>query len=155
MEEISKQMFIERGLNSFDAFVLASKLKYSEEYSKQIASSIKIQTSRNNLQWIDRVFKECAILELLGPEKYANHERDQDLFALTNHADILKQIETDKLRLTELEQTVRKERTSGFLTCRKCKGTKVDVDQVQTRSADEPMTLFALCQDCGSRWTMK
>ena len=26
------------------------------------------------------------------------------------------------------------------------------VQQVQTRSADEPMTTFVLCNECGNRW---
>lgn len=32
---------------------------------------------------------------------------------------------------------------------------KVCVFQVQTRSADEPMTTFVLCNECGNRWKVK
>lgn len=35
--------------------------------------------------------------------------------------------------------------------CRDCKGTKYQYYQLQTRSADEPMTTFYICQSCG--WT--
>ena len=37
-------------------------------------------------------------------------------------------------------------------TCRKCKGNKCTYYQMQTRSADEPMTTFVTCCECGNRW---
>ncbi|UYV76884.1 TCEA3 [Cordylochernes scorpioides] len=46
--------------------------------------------------------------------------------------------------------------TSGtktdLLKCSKCKKTNCTYNQVQTRSADEPMTTFVLCNECGHRW---
>jgi DNA-directed RNA polymerase subunit M/transcription elongation factor TFIIS len=45
--------------------------------------------------------------------------------------------------------------TTEFLKCRKCKGTAIDVEQKQTRSADEPMTVFCMCRTCGTRFVMK
>jgi len=41
---------------------------------------------------------------------------------------------------------------SDMFTCGKCKGKKCTYTQVQTRSADEPMTTFVFCNDCGNRW---
>jgi transcription elongation factor S-II len=37
-------------------------------------------------------------------------------------------------------------------TCRKCKGNQCTYYQMQTRSADEPMTTFVNCINCGNRW---
>lgn len=37
-------------------------------------------------------------------------------------------------------------------TCRKCKGNQCTYYQLQTRSADEPMTTFCSCVLCGNRW---
>jgi transcription elongation factor S-II len=37
-------------------------------------------------------------------------------------------------------------------TCRKCKANKCTYYQMQTRSADEPMTTFVTCIPCGNRW---
>lgn len=37
-------------------------------------------------------------------------------------------------------------------TCRKCKGNQCTYYQMQTRSADEPMTTFVNCIACGTRW---
>tara|TARA_Y100000389_G_scaffold6686_1_gene6411 strand:+ start:141 stop:845 length:705 start_codon:yes stop_codon:yes gene_type:complete len=40
----------------------------------------------------------------------------------------------------------------SILTCGKCKLNKVHYYQLQTRSADEPMTTFCTCTNCGNRW---
>jgi len=37
-------------------------------------------------------------------------------------------------------------------TCRKCKGNQCTYYQMQTRSADEPMTIFVTCILCNARW---
>ena len=37
-------------------------------------------------------------------------------------------------------------------TCRKCKANQCTYYQMQTRSADEPMTTFVTCIPCGNRW---
>ena len=41
--------------------------------------------------------------------------------------------------------------TDSF-TCRKCKSKECSYYQLQTRSADEPMTTFVTCITCGNRW---
>ncbi|MBN3321735.1 TCEA1 protein, partial [Atractosteus spatula] len=47
-------------------------------------------------------------------------------------------------------------RTGGTQTdlfcCGKCKKKNCTYTQVQTRSADEPMTTFVFCNECGNRW---
>ena len=40
----------------------------------------------------------------------------------------------------------------SFYTCGKCKSDKVEHTQRQTRSSDEPMTVFCNCLNCGKRW---
>ncbi|CAO2589568.1 Transcription elongation factor A protein 3 [Lemmus lemmus] len=42
--------------------------------------------------------------------------------------------------------------TTDLLRCSKCKKKNCTYNQVQTRSADEPMTTFVLCNECGNRW---
>lgn len=41
---------------------------------------------------------------------------------------------------------------TDLLKCGKCKKRNCTYNQMQTRSADEPMTTFVLCNECGNRW---
>lgn len=41
---------------------------------------------------------------------------------------------------------------TDLLKCGKCKKNRCTYNQMQTRSADEPMTTFVLCNNCGHRW---
>ena len=40
----------------------------------------------------------------------------------------------------------------GAFQCRKCGSKKTTYYQMQTRSADEPMTTFVQCTECPARW---
>ncbi|KAM6936063.1 transcription elongation factor A protein 3 isoform 5-T5 [Lycodopsis pacificus] len=42
--------------------------------------------------------------------------------------------------------------STDLLQCEKCRKSNCTYNQVQTRSADEPMTTFVLCNECGNRW---
>ena len=42
--------------------------------------------------------------------------------------------------------------STDMFTCRKCKGSKCTYYELQTRSADEPATIFVTCLDCGKNW---
>jgi len=40
----------------------------------------------------------------------------------------------------------------GMFKCGKCKSTKTSYYQMQTRSADEPMTTYVTCLNCDKKW---
>jgi DNA-directed RNA polymerase subunit M/transcription elongation factor TFIIS len=44
------------------------------------------------------------------------------------------------------------EKPDGMIKCRKCKSMKTEYHQLQTRSADEPMTTYVTCHNCEHRW---
>jgi len=67
--------------------------------------------------------------------------------------------EVKKQRKAFMEQGIKdshlavKEGThTTMLKCGKCKKNNATYFQMQTRSADEPMTTFVLCNECGNRW---
>lgn len=41
---------------------------------------------------------------------------------------------------------------TDLLKCAKCKKRNCTYNQLQTRSSDEPMTTFVMCNECGNRW---
>ncbi len=60
--------------------------------------------------------------------------------------------ERDERELKMAMANGRLENYSGMFRCVKCKSDKTTHYQLQTRSADEPMTTFVTCLDCGKRW---
>lgn len=42
--------------------------------------------------------------------------------------------------------------SDGMFTCNSCKSKKTVYYQMQTRSADEPMTTFVTCMNCNKKW---
>ena len=62
-------------------------------------------------------------------------------------------IKAKQLRDKHKHETKVEASTDNF-TCpnSKCRSTKCTYYQLQTRSADEPMTTFVTCIDCGKRW---
>ncbi|KAL4975227.1 transcription factor S-II, central domain-containing protein [Aspergillus desertorum] len=53
----------------------------------------------------------------------------------------------DKAMVAQAERSI-----STSLQCGKCGQRKVTYTEAQTRSADEPMTLFCTCMHCGKSW---
>jgi transcription elongation factor S-II len=44
------------------------------------------------------------------------------------------------------------EASTDMFTCKKCKSKRCTYYELQTRSADEPATIFVTCLDCGKHW---
>ena len=42
--------------------------------------------------------------------------------------------------------------STDMFTCKKCRGKRCTYYELQTRSADEPATIFVTCLDCGKNW---
>lgn len=59
----------------------------------------------------------------------------------------LAKINMNEAMVAQVEKSISKE-----FQCGKCKQRKVSYSQAQTRSADEPMTTFCECMNCGNRW---
>ncbi len=56
-------------------------------------------------------------------------------------------------RNTYIREKLRNVATTDIYRCPRCKERKFTVMQMQTRSADEPMTVFATCTECGKTLT--
>jgi transcription elongation factor S-II len=59
----------------------------------------------------------------------------------------LKEENMNQAMVAQVEKAI-----STEFQCGKCKQKKVSYSQAQTRSADEPMTTFCECMNCGNRW---
>lgn len=90
------------------------------------------------------------------------HEHDEAPFALTHR--LQQQVTTTESlrddivarRRRDIERmaAITASSSSGSITCRGCGAASVIIQQKQTRSADEGMTVFCACEHCGKQWRM-
>ncbi|MGH0190217.1 UNVERIFIED_CONTAM: hypothetical protein FKN15_043766 [Acipenser sinensis] len=64
--------------------------------------------------------------------------------------EVRKALTKESIREHQLAKTGGTE--TDLFQCGKCNKKNCTYTQVQTRSADEPMTTFVLCNECGNRW---
>ena len=57
-----------------------------------------------------------------------------------------------KMKRDKKKYDTKMEAATDTFKCRKCKSNECTYYQMQTRSADEPMTTFVTCINCGNRW---
>ena len=124
------------------------------EYRKIIKkwdNQLFVQLYIDHLRSIMVNLKNTAILEQINDGTIKSH-----MVAFMTHqemrpdrwADLIAQkIIKDK---NKFETNI--EAATDTFTCRKCKSKKCTYYQVQIRSADEPMTTFITCLECGNRW---
>ena len=91
------------------------------------------------------------VLELVLNKTIKAHD-----FASMTHQEILpekwNQIIEDLKIKNQNKYTPKIEASTDNFTCYKCKSKECSYYQLQTRSADEPMTTFVTCIKCGTRW---
>ena len=81
-----------------------------------------------------------AVLLDLSPEELGSDERRNGNAKIREHA------------TNEAVRGQKKEASTDAFKCGKCKQRKCTYYQLQTRSADEPMTTFVTCVNCDNRW---
>ena len=110
-----------------------------------------VQIYLDRLRSIYLNLKNPEILEQIKSEAVQAH-----IVAFMSHQEMRpdkwKELIEEKAKrdANKFEQNI--EASTDTFTCRKCKGNKCTYYQMQTRSADEPMTTFCCCILCGNRW---
>jgi len=110
-----------------------------------------VQIYLDRLRSIYLNLKNPEILEQIKSEAVQAH-----IVAFMSHQEMRpdkwKELIEEKAKrdANKFEQNI--EASTDTFTCRKCKGNKCTYYQMQTRSADEPMTTFCSCILCGNRW---
>ena len=66
--------------------------------------------------------------------------------------DMWKELIERKMKRDESKMNQRVEASTDMFTCKKCRSKRCTYYELQTRSADEPATIFVTCLDCGKNW---
>ncbi|XP_068093483.1 transcription elongation factor A protein 1 isoform X2 [Hyperolius riggenbachi] len=133
-----------------------------EEIGAQIEEAVFQEFKNTDAKYKNRVRSRIANLK---DAKNPNLRRSvlcgnipPDAFAKMS-AEEMASDELKEMRKNLTKEAIREHqmaRTGGTQTdlfsCGKCKKKNCTYTQVQTRSADEPMTTFVFCNECGNRW---
>lgn len=125
------------------------------DYAEQFCKS-----NNNNLTMAIAIYKDCSHNLIYNLEK--NHATIKEIKKLIEkkkynayNLAFLKPEELDKdnwnkiiSRKDTTEKTRKNRPTIDWKPCRVCKNTRYEFYQLQTRSADEPMTTFYNCVQC-------
>lgn len=111
--------------------------------AKSIYSNLTTKYSINNKRLIKR----------LKDKEFMPHDiaefRPENLYP-----EVWKNIIDRELLLTKAAYEPQATAMTDRYTCGKCKKNRCSYYELQTRSADEPMTMFINCLHCGHRWKM-
>jgi transcription elongation factor S-II len=117
--------------------------KWENPYFKQLYLD-RLRTIVNNL-------KNPEILQQLQTS-----ELKPEIFAFMTHQEMKPQRWTqliqNKMKRDASKFDMNIEASTDMFTCKKCKSKKCTYYELQTRSADEPATIFVTCLDCGKHW---
>jgi transcription elongation factor S-II len=122
-----------------------------------------------NFVWVGRPRLDKGAKEVIGPVFLYHNLKKPSVaalvvqqtitakdFAFLTHQEICpekwKQLIEDKKVRDKQKYEPNIEASTDNFTCNKCKSKKCTYYQLQTRSADEPMTTFVTCLECGKRW---
>lgn len=116
--------------------------KYTNIYKhKFLQLQYNLKNSPVLKNWIlNRKVKSLDVIEM----------RPEDLWPDGPYANKIEEKIHKDLRKAYLAQEIKN--TEGFFTCGRCKSKKTSYYQLQTRSADEPMTTFVTCHQCDRNW---
>jgi DNA-directed RNA polymerase subunit M/transcription elongation factor TFIIS len=116
--------------------------KYSSIYKQkflQIQHNLKSSPVLKG--WIlDKKIKTIDVIDM----------RPEDMWPDGPYAKTMEDRIIKEMRKAYLAKEVKNQ--DGFFKCGRCKSMKTTYYQMQTRSADEPMTVFVSCLNCDKNW---
>jgi transcription elongation factor S-II len=108
---------------------------------RSVYSNIKKDSYIKNTTFLDRI---------------QSGEIDPEKICYINVYDIFpenwRELHNLRIKRDKLKYDLKPEAMTDVFKCRKCGSRSCSYYEIQTRSADEPMTQFINCLDCGNRW---
>jgi DNA-directed RNA polymerase subunit M/transcription elongation factor TFIIS len=116
-------------------------LNIYKQFGIKVYSNIKPDTYINNTRLIHRLMNnELSAYELCAMD----HQ-----YMFPQH---WKPYNDEKTKRDRTLYEINKEMATDIYKCGRCQKRECTYYQLQTRSADEPMTTFITCLNCGKRW---
>ncbi|KAG8133594.1 putative Transcription elongation factor A protein [Naja naja] len=128
-----------RAPSTSDSELKNTDLKYKNRVRSRIAN-LK-DTKNPNL-------RKNVLCGNIPPDRFAKMSAEE--MASDELKEMRKNLTKEAIREHQMAKTGGTQ--TDLFTCGKCKKKNCTYTQVQTRSADEPMTTFVVCNECGNRW---
>ena len=122
--------------------------QWENPYFKKLYQS-KVRSVYSNLtnSYIgNETFKQRILSGEVDPKKIAS------LSAYDIFPESWKDLFDSKTKRDKLKYELKPEAMTDVFKCHRCGSRSCSYYEVQTRSADEPMTQFINCLECGNRW---
>ena len=148
----------------------------SRNIEKNIFNFIIDYSDENNIncKWSNKIFYNLYISKIrsiyinLNKDSYTKNNyllekikngdiKPDDISKLSVyeiHPENWKEIIDAKIKRDKMKYEIKPEAMTERYKCRKCGSRKCSYYELQTRSADEPMTQFFTCLDCKNKWKM-
>jgi len=153
-------------IENLNAIIKNEKISINVEKSVFNSSLDQAKTQKVIKKWDNKYFVDIYVLILkkvfinLKNEDTLNRLRSKKIrgsdFGGMTHIEMCPEIWEDliekKKKRDENKFNGNITATTDNFTCYKCKSQKCSYYQLQTRSADEPMTTYVDCLNCGNRW---
>lgn len=136
---------LERGIFNF-ALKEATNAKVVKKWDNPIFSQIYVNRLRSVVCNLPHIVQQIQSGEI-APQAVAfmtHQEFQPDRWKQLLDLKMKRDASTAKGELVEA--------STDMYTCKKCKSKRCTYYEMQTRSADEPATVFITCLDCGKRW---
>ena len=160
------ETFRSKIIENLNAIIKNEKISINVEKSVFNSSLDHAKTQKVIKKWDNKYFVDIYVLILkkvfinLKNEDTLNRLRSKKIrssdFGGMTHIEMCPEIWGDliekKKKRDENKFNGNITATTDNFTCYKCKSQKCSYYQLQTRSADEPMTTYVDCLNCGNRW---
>ena len=146
LKQEKKSINLEKGVYNY-ALKEATQRKVVKKWDNPFF--VQIYTSR-----LRAIYVNLANHELLG-QINSGEVKSYEVAFMTHQEMNPKKWDTliqAKIKKDKTKYEVNMEAATDTFKCRKCHQNKCTYYQLQTRSADEPMTTFVSCLECGNRW---
>ena len=135
------------------SLIFAEKHNINKNWNENKFRQIYINKSRSVVANIDKnsYIKNEKLLERLEQGEFVPHEIPF-MDPINLFPEKWKSIVEKKLKLEDTIVNNKEEANTDQFKCPACKSRRIYISQLQTRSADEAMTLFLRCLDCSKNW---
>nr|XP_002120544.1 transcription elongation factor A protein 1 [Ciona intestinalis] len=122
---------------------------YSEFKDTGVKYKNRIRSRFSNLKDTRNSILRLNVLNgILKPEQIAKMTAEE----MASDEMKKKREEYEQQNIKDHQMSVNEGTKTDMFVCGRCKGRACTYNQLQTRSADEPMTTFVFCTECGNRW---